>query len=669
MPAARLADRLLAACPGLRIVATSREPLGIGGEALAAVGPLDEPAAVALFADRAASVAPGFALDAETEPIVADVCRRIDGLPLAIELAAARLRSMPLEQLAERLHDRFRLLTGGSRAAAGRQRTLRAVVDWSWDLLGEPERRVLRRLSVFSGGTALDAAEAVCAGDGVDADDVFELLTALVDRSLLQVAGAGSAPRWRMLETIREYAEEEAERAAELRGLREAHARHFAALAEEADRRLRGADQVRWLDRLRADHDNLLSALRFLAETGEGALALRTALHLLWFWALTDGRDEAVAWLRIALATDAEHDPRDLMLANALVAWTDHALPPAEGAVDPEAALALLADADLTGRPLLAIAAPVIALFSGHEELAEELLARLDAHPDPWVHAMGEFIRAHAAENVGDLETMAVHLDESLARFRAIGDRWGMAVALSERASLRMVAGDLEGAEAALDGTEALLAELGSRVDGGMILLRRAELRLRQSDLSGARDLLDDAFERTRDRDERMLVRVGLASVSWRLGDRDRARSLRDEAVEALERLDATRPDYAHMCALALGGAAAMFADDGELDRARELAVDAYAAAVRSRDRPVLGRFGEAAAMLAARSGDPARAAGILGAAMRLSGSDDPLNPGTRELRDELRETLGEERLAAAIAAGRALGPEEAAARLDPGST
>jgi len=426
---------------------------------------------------------------------------------------------------------------------------------------------------------------------------------------------------------------------------------------------------VRWLERLRADHDNLLSALRFLAETGEGALALRTALHLLWFWALTDGRDEAVTWLRAVLATDAEHDPRDLMLASALVAWTDHALPPAQGAVDPEAALELLVDADLTDRPLLAIAAPVIALFSGHEVLAEELLAGLDAHPDPWVHAMGEFIRAHAAENDGDLETMAVHLDESLARFRAIGDRWGMAVALSERASLRMVAGDLEGAEAALDGTEALLAELGSRVDGGMILLRRAELRLRQGDLSGAHDLLDDAFERTRDRDERMLVRVGLASVSWRLGDRDRARALRDEAVEAVERLDAKRPDYAHMCAIALGSAAAMFAEDGELGRARELAAGAYAAAVRARDRPVLGRFGEAAAMLAARSGDPARAAGILGAAMRLSGSDDPLNPGTRELRDELRESLGEERLAAAIAAGRALGPEEAAARLDPGST
>ena len=192
---------------------------------------------------------------------------------------------------------------------------------------------------------------------------------------------------------------------------------------------------------------------------------------------------------------------------------------------------------------------------------------------------------------------MAVHHDESLARFRAIGDRWGMAVALSERASLRMLAGDLEGAEAALDGTEALLAELGSRVDGGMILLRRAELRLRLGDLSGARELLDDAFERTRDRDERMLVRVGLASVSWRLGDRDRARALRDEAVEAVERLDAKRPDYAHMCAIALGGAAAMFADDGELGRARELAVDAYAAAVRSRDLPVLGRFGGAAAI------------------------------------------------------------------------
>ncbi len=398
----------------------------------------------------------------------------------------------------------------------------------------------------------------------------------------------------------------------------------------------------------------------------KGALALRTALHLLWFWALTDGRDEAITWLRATLATDAEHDPRDLLLAGALVAWTDHALPPARDATDPKAALALLVGADLDDRPLLAVAAPVIAIFAGHQELARQLLDRLETHPDPWVRAMAAFVRAHVAENEGDRETMAVHLDEALSRFRAIGDRWGMAVTLSERASLRMLAGDLAGADEALDGTEALLAELGSRTDGSMIRLRRAELRLRQGDLEGARAVLGEAYEHSRDRDERMLVRVGLAGVSWCLGDREAARALRDEALEAMARLDTARPDHNHMHAVVCGTAAGMFADDGDLERARALMTDAYASAVRSRDRPIAGRVGEAAARIALRSGDAAAAAELLGAAQRLSGSDDPANPVIRALRDDLAAALGEERAAAAIAAGRALGPEEAVARLDP---
>ena len=328
--AAELADRLLAGCPRLRILATSREPLGIGGEALAPVGPLEDESAVLLFAQRAASATPDFALDETTAPVVADVCRRIDGLPLAIELAAARLRSMPLQELSDRLHDRFRLLTGGSRAAAGRQRTLRAVVDWSWDLLSEPERRLARRLSVFPAGATLDAVEAVCGGDGVDADEVFDLLCALVDRSLLGVRGADTS-RWRMLETIREYAEEEAERAGELPRLREAHAAHYTALVQQADEHLRGPDQLRWLARLRDDRDNVLSGVRFLGETGGAATALRTVTTLLWFWALDGNREDALAWLRFALSAEGEADPFDRLLAQAIVAWSD----PGELPVDP----------------------------------------------------------------------------------------------------------------------------------------------------------------------------------------------------------------------------------------------------------------------------------------------------------------------------------------------
>ena len=417
--AAELADQLLAGCPRLRILATSREPLAIGGEALAPVGPLEEESAVLLFAQRAASATPDFALDETTAPVVADVCRRIDGLPLAIELAAARLRSMSLQELSDRLHDRFRLLTGGSRAAAGRQRTLRAVVDWSWDLLSEPERRLARRLSVFPAGATLDAVEAVCAGDGVDPDEVFDLLCALVDRSLLGVRGAGTS-RWRMLETIREYAEEEAERAGELASLRAAHATHYTALVQQADAYLRGPDQLPWLARLRDDRDNVLSAVRFLGETGGGATALRTVTTLLWFWALDGNREDALVWLRFALSAEGDADPFDRLLAEAIVAWSD----PDEQPVDPretvKQAAELLDGVDVTGRPLLAIIAPIVTLMAGDQERGDAMLTALDESPDPWLRAMAPFARGQIAENLGELGEMR---DAHRRRDRALPGR------------------------------------------------------------------------------------------------------------------------------------------------------------------------------------------------------------------------------------------------------
>jgi predicted ATPase/DNA-binding SARP family transcriptional activator len=661
-PAARLADRLLAACPGLRILATSREPLGIGGEALAPVGPLDSAAAVALFADRARSASPDVVLDDE---LVADVCRRIDGLPLAIELAAARLRSMPLDQLADRLHDRFRLLTGGSRAAAGRQRTLRAVVDWSWDLLTEPERQVARRLSVFSGGATLDAAEAVCAGDGVEAEDVFDLLCALVDRSLLQLTGTGGA-RWRMLETIREYAEEEAERAGELRPLREAHAAHFARLVAEAEPRLRGHDQLPWLARLRADRDSVLAALRFLGETGEGGSALRMATGLLWFWALSSGREDALTWMRFALDAGGDQDPLDRLLAGALLAWSDLGAAPSDPRADMERALEILDGAELGDRPLLAIAAPIIALFTGAEARGHAMLDELERHPDPWVRAMAPFVRAQMAENMGELEPMGEHLRVAIERFRETGDRWGTAAAMSELASLHMVGGDLTAADADLAETERLMAELGAGSGGGMVLLRRAELRARLGDYEGARALLSGALEESSAQEERLFVLVFLAAVTAHTGDRDEARALRDEALRGVARLRGDRPDHAHQRAIVYGIAARLHAEHGELDVARAQLRDAYQATIEAHDMPIAGRVGEATALVALRLGRAQEAAEMLGASLRLRGTDDLQNPETACLRDELHAALDEATVAARVAAGRALDRDAALARLDP---
>ena len=270
--AAAFAHRVLGECRRLRILATSREPLGITGEALWLVEPLALPdadaspaeiessPAVRLLRDRAAAVRRDFAvtaqLDGRTLSTMVRVCRALDGMPLAIELAAARLRTMSIDQLANRLDDRFRLLTSGSRTALPRHKTLRAVVDWSWELLTDAERMVLRRLSVFSGGASLEAAERVCAGDAVEQEQVLELLTALAEKSLLLAEGDG-APRYRMLGTIKEYAGHRLAEAGESDLARHAHLTYFTELTETAEPHLRRAEQLEWLATLDAEHDNI----------------------------------------------------------------------------------------------------------------------------------------------------------------------------------------------------------------------------------------------------------------------------------------------------------------------------------------------------------------------------------------------------------------------------
>jgi non-specific serine/threonine protein kinase len=317
---AALADALLRACPDLRVLATSREALGVAGEAphrvpsLALPDPARPPPvealaayeAVRLFVERAAIVQPGFALTARNAAAVAQVCARLDGIPLALELAAARVRVLPLEQLLPRLEDRFRLLTGGGRTAPVRHQTLRAAVDWSYALLAAPERALFARLSVFAGGWDLEAAEAVGAGDGIGAEAVLDLLTRLADTSLVVAeappAGGGGA-RYRLLETLRQYA---GERLREGWGgaaaARRRHAAHYLALAEAARPPLQGAAQLGWLARLEAEGDNLRAALRWYLDGGDAAAAVRLAAALSPFWYLRHRRAEAQAWLAELLA-------------------------------------------------------------------------------------------------------------------------------------------------------------------------------------------------------------------------------------------------------------------------------------------------------------------------------------------------------------------------------
>ncbi len=324
--AATFAYRVLGECQRLRILATSREPLGITGEALWLVEPLAVPAsgaspgeiesaaAVRLLRDRAGAVrrdlAPGASTDAGTLATMARVCRALDGMPLAIELAAARLRTMSVEQLAGLLDDRFRLLTGGSRTALPRHQTLRAVVDWSWTLLTGPERIAARRLSVFSGGASLEAAERVCAdGETVEREQVLDLLTALADKSLLtaEAASAGnSPPRYRMTGTIREYAGQRLAEAGEADLARHAHLAFFTELTEAAEPHLRRAEQLEWLAVLEAEHDNIGSAMRGALAAGEAAAAMRLAAGAGWYWWLAGHKAEGIELLTAAASTPGE---------------------------------------------------------------------------------------------------------------------------------------------------------------------------------------------------------------------------------------------------------------------------------------------------------------------------------------------------------------------------
>jgi predicted ATPase len=314
-PCAQLAETLLRACPGLRVLATSREALGVRGEAIKRVPSLPLPnrkllqsagpelastvmrfGAVELFVARASAASPSFALTDQNAKMVVQVCRRLDGIPLALELAAARVKVLSVDQIAQRLDDRFRLLTGGSRTALPRQQTLRATIDWSYDLLTEPERVLLRRLSLFAGGWELAAAEAVCAGEALEEWEVLDCLSQLVDKSLVDVEPQETdQSRYSLLESVRQYGGDKLRESGEEANMRAQHFCFFHRLAAEAQPHLHGSAQALWVDRLETEHDNLRVALEWSLASGriDEAGAMCVALTEFWWqrgW-IQEGRD------------------------------------------------------------------------------------------------------------------------------------------------------------------------------------------------------------------------------------------------------------------------------------------------------------------------------------------------------------------------------------------
>ncbi|WP_019545965.1 AfsR/SARP family transcriptional regulator [Streptomyces sulphureus] len=477
--AAELVERLLVECPGVTVLATSREPLGVPGEVVRPLLPLPDASALRLLADRGAAARPGFDL-AEDPEACAEICRRLDGLPLAIELAAARLRSLTPRQLADRLDDRFRLLTSGSRTVLPRQQTLRAVVDWSWELLADEERAVLRRLSVFSGGSTLARAEEVCGGTGehdVDSADVPALLASLVDKSLVipELATGDDETRYRLLETVGEYAAERLDEAGERAATERRHLVAFREAARAADRLLRGPQQRRALDELESDHDNVRTALARAIGAGDEEEALCLTLSMIWFWRLRNHSTDACAWARAT--ADLGPDPfaapvvpaadvsepvnsppplgpellQEARRAVRLMTLADEDAPSRAETAEFQEALARVVATYEPGQPQVCRLPGMMWIFawvlSGRvAELSEVLDATIERcreRGDDWHLAFALHMRARMAnEQPGGTEQAVRDSEECLALFVAEGDAWGVAEARSGRGEVRNLRGE-----------------------------------------------------------------------------------------------------------------------------------------------------------------------------------------------------------------------------------
>ncbi|WP_046564580.1 BTAD domain-containing putative transcriptional regulator [Micromonospora sp. HK10] len=670
--AAGLTDRLLTACPGLRVLATSREPLGITGEALRPVESLGLPPAdaapdtalaypaVRLFADRAGAVRPDFAVDAATVGPVVRICRALDGMPLAIELAAARLRALTAQQVDTRLDDRFRLLTGGSRTALPRHQTLRAVVDWSWDLLDDGERALWRRLATFAGGATLDAVERVCAAVRPDppgaAPDVLDGLSALVDKSLV-VAGGTAEPRYRMLETIREYGLHRLAEAGETDAVRRAHAAEYLALAEAAEPELRGAAQLDWLRRLSTDHDNLHAGLRYAITTGDALTAVRYAAALGWYWWLTgqraEGADLAGQVLALPGLADAAPAATALALATGALNLIDNHSRNISTSREWLTRAAELARGHEQEHPLLRLAGPIEAAFeTNFQPPAMAAVVALFDDPDPWVAGIARLMRAHALLNGGLPDSDAeADLRAGLAHYRRVGDRWGMSFSLTSLADLLDRRGEAAEATRYHEEAMAYFEELGIREEVAEMRARLAHNLWRRGDRGRAWAELERALHEAElcgSDETRAAVAYGRAELLRAEGDRAGARACLTESA----RLVGDRPIAAQWRALNVSALAVLDADDGNLVAARNHHDQALKLAVGSQDAPVIAAVLVGYADLALRLDRPAAAARLLGAATGIRGGPDHAVLDRPRVEAAARAALGEPGFAEAYAGG-----------------
>ncbi|MGA5599853.1 BTAD domain-containing putative transcriptional regulator [Streptomyces griseoincarnatus] len=702
--AARLVETLLERCPGLTVLATSREPLGVRGESLRPVEPLPEPVALRLLAERGAAARPGFRTDDDPEAC-AEICRRLDGLPLAIELAAARLRMLTPRQIADRLDDRFRLLTSGSRTALPRQQTLRAVVDWSWELLDAGERDVLCRLSVFAGGCDLTAAEAVCGPAALDA------LGSLVDKSLVVAAPSGDdGMRYRLLETVAEYAGERLDESGGRDDAERAHLTYYRELARTTEPLLRGPRQVEAVARLEREYENVRTALRHAVVRRDEQEALCIVLSLVWYWQMRDLRIEARNWCRevMALAPDPFAEP----VEPAAPLWqrcTDRP-PPMSGELLAEARrgahLAHLAQMDTelddwqtpraqhrlrlvsaTYEPgLPQVCRPpgllwtfAVMLTGDMERLREVVDAAIrTCRENPgfeWELACNLQLRANFLANRSDWAGDARRdADEALEIHRRLGDTWGIAEALSARGEARERAGAYREAAADYEAAIEHAERLGARSHTAVLTARLGNALIEEGVTERGERLLREVIDHTSGRHTEALPAARLFLIGWLCvsGRTEEAR----EHVRAL-REEFRLAHYVVFDAFILGAEAGIEVAAGDDERA----LDIVREAMRQADDSLVVAMAPhlrasyvvlaAAALAGLDGGRHARdAARCLGAADSWlpEGHSASLVERTTRSRAEarIRQVLDEAAFAAAYAEGDGLSPEEAVALLDP---
>lgn len=662
---------LFRSCPRLRVLATSREPLRIIGERVWNLQPLPLPEpgetdleairaneAVELFAQRARDVVPGFAVDASVAPAVAQVCRRLDGLPLAIELAAARTCVLSPQEILTRLDDRFRLLTGGSASADARHQTLLAALDWSHDLLSAPEARLFRRLAVFAGSWSLNAAEYVCTGEGVARRDVFDMMGALVSKSLLVPDLGVDTTRYRMQETVRDYARVQLDAAGETEAFLCRHAQWCASRTTEAEEGREGTGHEGWLQRLEVDEDNFRAALAWARDHHKPEFGLHLANTLTWFWQTRGNLGEGMEWLRWALSVAGQAPSADRARAMRSVGQMLHTLGDHESAVAMiDRSVALFREVgevkeargcvcqdlfQMCRNPLHAI--PLmednlvrVRAMQDRNRLAHALanlgLARFFRGDGPGARRCFKEILGLRADGIdGDATDQALMgmarvgllrgehdgvepaLREVLEHARRVGDPDGQSGALSLLGELARARGDTVGARALLEEALALAHEARAALSIGRCELLLGGLEFGEGNTDAARSLYSQAMRRV----EAGAVLV-YHQVRCTLGLADVAAASDNPAVAASLYAEAHDVGQANgdeqAVARSLAGRAGLSFAARDLEGAARLRHQALDVEARIGDRPAIACSFEALATLATQDGRWDRAARLFGAA------------------------------------------------------